>query len=148
MGANEAAAADGCGGMTAASAPGAGVTGCGRFGEALAIGAAATGVTGVAWPPPPRTDAALCRNWETLAGEEICCNRSSPGKPGFVGAAGSAAALGLSARTAEHMPAAATTAMVNRFLVRDIVHPICWSAGQSRMYRGFGVTKVNRSGSC
>jgi hypothetical protein len=123
----EAAAAAGCGRVTAALAPGAGAAGCGRLGAALAAGAAATGVAGVVGTPV-RTDAALCSNWETLAGEATCCNTSRPGTPGLVGAAGSAAAVGLSARPAENRPAAATAAVAKRFLVRDIVLPICSSA--------------------
>jgi hypothetical protein len=113
--------------VTAALAPDAGAAGCARLGAALAVEAAATGVAGVVGTPV-RTDAALCSNWETLAGDEICCNTSRPGTPGLVGAAGSAAAVGLIARTAENRPAVATAAVAKRFLVRDIVLPICWSA--------------------
>jgi hypothetical protein len=116
-------AAAGCGRAIAVLAPGAGVVGCAKLGP-LTTGAAATGVAGVAGTPPVRTDAALCSNWETLVGEEICCNTSKPGTPGLVGAAGSAAALGLNARTAEHRAVAATEAAAKRFLVRDMVLPI------------------------
>jgi hypothetical protein len=120
------------GGPPAAGAAATGVAGvasCARLGGLPAAGAAATGVAGVAGTPPVRTDAALCSNWETLAGEEICCNTSKPGRPGLVGAAGSAAALGLSARTAEHRPVAPTAVMARRFLVRDIFLPTFFGVG-------------------
>lgn len=63
--------------------------------------------------------------WGASASVATCCTMSSPGTVGTAGSvAGSAAAMGLSARAAEVTPATAKVAITNRFLVRDMGYPI------------------------
>ena len=70
--------------------------------------------------------AAPCSSPNALAGLLAnCCSMVSAGMPGTAGgAAGSAAAPGLSASAAEQSPAAAIALAANSFAVRDMLIPI------------------------